>query len=70
MLLPTESDQPLNNSCVVEVVGSGEQLNMSCLQARSQGECVGFDAPLKSDKGPLLVTKWAKNGVFVGGLRG
>ena len=35
-------------------------------QARSQG-CGGCDAPPKSAKGPLLATKWAKNGVFVGG---
>ena len=33
--------------------------------------CGGCDAPPPNlPKGPLLVTKWAKNGIFVRGLRG
>ena len=42
----------------------------TCHQAHSQwGAGVRRTTPNLS-KGPLLVTKWAKNWVFVGGLRG
>ena len=39
-------------------------------QARSQGVRGVQRTPSNLSKGPLLATKWAKNGIFVGGLRG
>ena len=37
------------------------------VHARSQGGAGGAMLPPNLPKGPLLATKWAKNGVFVGG---
>ena len=37
------------------------------MKARSQGGAGGATHPPNLPKGPLLATKWAKNGVFVGG---
>ena len=40
------------------------------VQACSQRGCGGGMYPPNLPKGPLLATKWAKNEVFIGGLRG
>ena len=39
-------------------------------QSRSQGDAGMRRTTPNLPKGPLLVTKWAKNGVFVGGVKG
>ena len=41
-----------------------------CKQARSQGGKGGATHPPNLPKGSLIATKWTKNGVFEGGLRG
>ena len=46
------------------VAGGGESCRGGC------GGVQGCDAPLNLPKCPFSTTKWAKNGVFVGGLRG
>ena len=42
---------------------SGVQKKLIFIQARSQGGARGATHPPNLAKGPLLATKWAKNGV-------
>ena len=43
---------------------------LECFQAHKPGGVGGATHLPNLPKGPLLATKWAKNGVFVGGLKG